>query len=101
MQGEYFVKRAEEIVSLCKQVEKDLEDFKPHFIVGSGYLNKQILLPRVLKKININQNSVLFKEILDYNHIPADVEIIEMVKSKEPIIKQGFTFIPIKKFHMF
>lgn len=95
--GEYFSKRVKEIVKLCTQVEKDLENFRPHLIVGAGYLNKQLLLQNILKRIHINQDSVNFKEISDYNHIPADVEIIEMVKSKEPIIKQGFTFIPIKK----
>lgn len=95
--GEYFLMHAKDIVDLCKQVEKELETFKPHLIVGAGYLNKQTLLQNILKKIHLNKENIIFKEISDYNHIPANVEIIEMVKSKEPIIKQGFTFIPIKK----
>ena len=95
--GEYFLKYAKEIVGLCKQVEKSLESFKPHLTVGAGYLNKQILLQKTLEKMHVNQDSVVFKEILNYNHIPADIEIIEMLKSKEPITKQGFMFIPVKR----
>ncbi|MBP2058214.1 DNA-binding transcriptional LysR family regulator [Lactobacillus colini] len=95
--GHYFLIRSKELVNLAQEITHGLAAYQSYLVIGAGYLNKQELIPEILKNKEIAKNDIRFQEIVDYNHIPSSIDIIEMIKSKEPIGKQGFTFIKAKK----
>ncbi len=94
--GEAFLPRAKQIVALCQDIQDTLSQYQPHLIVGSGYLNKQTLLHRIWHQKPRHHVQLTFQEILDYNHLPANIDLLEMVQSKEPIEKQGFRFVSLQ-----
>ncbi|WEV37647.1 LysR family transcriptional regulator [Lactobacillus sp. ESL0677] len=93
--GKVFLAEAHKIVQLCTSIEKKLAAFHLQIVVGSGYLNKQKLLKAISNTIFSSDTKLVFKEVLDYNHIPNNIDLLEMLYSKEPIEKQGFSFLKV------
>ncbi|WP_260262929.1 LysR family transcriptional regulator substrate-binding protein [Lactobacillus delbrueckii] len=66
-------------------------------VFASGYLNGQTLSGRLIPQFQKNhpKAQISFREINDYQQIPAEVDILEMTYAKEPLSEHEFSFISI------
>lgn len=77
--GKILVKRAQEMLALCRQTQSELKYFKKQITLGSGFLTQNLDV------------SISFAEIKDYNSISDVVDLLETIYTPD-LAKQGFSF---------
>lgn len=85
--GKILVKRAQEMLALCRQTQSELKYFKKQITLGSGFLTQ---FQKLIKKSQIDV-SISFAEIKDYNSISDVVDLLETIYTPD-LAKQGFSF---------
>lgn len=95
--GIEFIQWSRQIIFDCQQAEKALGKYQQKIVFASGYLNGQTLSGRLIPQFQKNhpKAQISFREINDYQQIPAEVDILEMTYAKEPLSEHEFSFISI------
>lgn len=95
--GIEFIQWSRQIIFDCQQAEKELGKYQQKIVFASGYLNGQTLSGRLIPQFQKNhpKAQISFREINDYQQIPAEVDILEMAYAKKPLSEHEFSFISI------
>lgn len=95
--GIKFIQWSRQIIFDCQQAEKELGKYQQKIVFASGYLNGQTLSSRLIPQFQKNhpKAQISFREINNYQQIPAEVDILEMAYAKEPLSEHEFSFISI------
>lgn len=88
--GKILVKRAQEMLALCRQTQSELKYFKKQITLGSGFLTQNLEFQKLIKKSQIDV-SISFAEIKDYNSISDVVDLLETIYTPD-LAMQGFSF---------
>ncbi|KIY24030.1 hypothetical protein SB57_10720 [Lactobacillus delbrueckii subsp. bulgaricus] len=75
--GIEFIQWSRQIIFDCQQAEKALGKYQQKIVFASGYLNGQTLSGRLIPQFQKNhpKAQISFREINDYQQIPAEVDI--------------------------
>ncbi|WP_334351965.1 LysR family transcriptional regulator [Companilactobacillus sp. HBUAS56257] len=94
--GQEFLIQAQKIRNLCHQVESHMKKYQPMITVGTSYLSLSNIFDKYWSNFKTEnpESKVIFKEINDYKNVPEDIDIIDSVFAEEPLLNQGFDFIP-------
>ena len=91
--GKIFLIQAKKIQELFSETSQIMRNYNNTIVVGTGYLSTTNFLEDYWNKFSKGKKFKLkFKEIKDYENIPDDIDLIEMIYANEPIPKQEFLF---------
>lgn len=92
--GKAFITQVQKLQKLSHEIENSMAFYKNTICVGVGYLNQQDLISKIWKYFSKEHptSKLYFQDIVDYENIPDNVDLIEGTYSDKPFARQGFKF---------
>lgn len=92
--GKAFVEQVKKLQKMSREIEHSMAFYKNTICVGVGYLNQQDLITKIWQYFSKQypKSKLYFQDIVDYENIPDNVDLIEGIYSDQPFSRQGFKF---------